>query len=79
MKESFINLVGEKFASWDPNRDGRLSADEVDRLIADPSIPVKNGVFEISLKDFVRVFQSISYETSAPLTAAVNQKRRGRA
>jgi hypothetical protein len=38
MKESFIKLVGERFASWDQNRDGRLSADEVDRLIADPSI-----------------------------------------
>jgi Calpain family cysteine protease len=38
MKESFLKLVGEKFASWDQNRDGRLSADEVDRLVADPSI-----------------------------------------
>jgi hypothetical protein len=38
MRESLIKLVDEKFATWDQNRDGRLSADEVDRLIADPSV-----------------------------------------
>jgi hypothetical protein len=39
--------------------------------------PVKNGVFEIPLKDFVRVFKAVNYETSAPLTAQVNRKRHG--
>jgi hypothetical protein len=32
--------------------------------------PVKKGVFQIPLEDFVRVFKAITYETSAPLPAA---------
>jgi hypothetical protein len=39
--------------------------------------PVKGGVFQISLDDFVRVFKSVTYETSAPLAPA-NQKRPAR-
>ena len=37
---------------------------------------VKKGVFEIPLKDFVRVFKAVTYETSASLTAVANPKRR---
>jgi hypothetical protein len=37
-KQSFKKIVSQNFPSWDQNRDGRLSADEIDRLIADPSI-----------------------------------------
>ncbi len=32
--------------------------------------PVKKGIFQIPLEDFVRVFKSVSYETSAPLPRA---------
>jgi hypothetical protein len=32
--------------------------------------PVKNGVFQIPLDDFMRVFNAVTYETSAPLRRA---------
>ena len=38
--------------------------------------PVKKGVFEIPLKDFVRVFKAVTYETSASLTPEAAPKRR---
>jgi len=37
-KQSFTKVVHQNFQKWDENRDGRLSADEIDRLIADPSV-----------------------------------------
>ncbi|HET6328760.1 MAG TPA: C2 family cysteine protease [Planctomycetaceae bacterium] len=32
--------------------------------------PVKNGVFQVPLDDFVRIFKEVTYETSAPLPRA---------
>ena len=37
-KQSFAKLVKQKFQKWDQNGDGALSADEIDRLIFDPSV-----------------------------------------
>jgi hypothetical protein len=54
MKQSFIKLVGEDFASWDQNRDGRLSADEVDRLVADPSVTGLEAAAVASIHQFLR-------------------------
>jgi hypothetical protein len=37
-KQSFAKLVNKNFQKWDQNGDGSLSADEIDRLILDPSV-----------------------------------------
>jgi Calpain family cysteine protease len=54
MKQSFLKLVDEDFARWDQNRDGRLSADEVDRLIANPSVTGLEAAAVASIHRFLR-------------------------
>jgi hypothetical protein len=37
-KQSFAKIVDKNFEKWDQNQDGSLSADEIDRLVVDPSV-----------------------------------------
>jgi Calpain family cysteine protease len=53
-KQSFIKLIGENFAAWDQNRDGRLSPDEIDRLIADPSVTGLKAAAVASIHRYLR-------------------------
>jgi Calpain family cysteine protease len=53
-KQSFSKLVGDNFSSWDQNHDGRLSADEVDRLVADPSVTGLAAAAVASIHQFLR-------------------------
>ncbi len=66
-KQSFARVVEQNFSNWDLNRDGRLSADEVDRLIADPSVSGLQAAAVASIHRYLRADGAPSAVTRADL------------
>jgi hypothetical protein len=60
----FPAQVKDHFARWDRNKDGTLSRDEIDRLVADPAVKGPEAAAVVALKRAVR---NIRY-TLPPLT-----------
>jgi Calpain family cysteine protease len=73
-KQSFIKLVGEKFAAWDQNRDGRLSPDEIDRLIADPQVVGLEAAAVASIHRYLRADGAPSAITQRELQTEAQQQ-----
>src|SRR5436190_13481505 len=46
----FVALVEKHFSSWDKNKDGRLSSEEIDELVSDQQIKGKTAAVVAALK-----------------------------
>src|SRR5271155_4993312 len=53
-KESFTKIVQRNFEKWDRNRDGHLSADEIDRLIFDPAVSGREAAAVAAIHRYLR-------------------------
>src|ERR1700685_3030307 len=73
-KQSFAKVVHQNFQKWDQNRDGWLSADEIDRLIADPSVNGLEAAAVASIHRYLRSTGAPPAVTQADLLAKVEQQ-----
>jgi Calpain family cysteine protease len=73
-KQSFTKVVGQNFANWDQNGDGRISADEIDRLIADPSVNGLQAAAVASIHRYLRADGAPPALTQADLLAKVQEQ-----
>jgi hypothetical protein len=53
-KQSFTKVVDQNFQKWDQNQDGWVSADEIDRLIFDPSVRGLEAAAVASIHRYLR-------------------------
>ena len=77
-KQSFTKIVDQNFPNWDQNGDGRLSADEVDRLIADPSVSGLQAAAVASIHRYLRADGAPPAVTQADLLTQSKINRRCR-
>ncbi len=73
-KQSFTKIVGQNFPSWDQNQDGRLSADEIGRLIADPSISGLEAAAVAAIHRYLRSNGAPSAVTQADLLSKAQEQ-----
>lgn len=73
-KQSFTKIVNQNFPRWDQDRDGRVSADEIDRLIADPSVRGLEAAALASIHRYLRADQAPTSLTQADLLAKIQDQ-----
>ncbi|MCE7973368.1 MAG: hypothetical protein DYG92_03440 [Leptolyngbya sp. PLA1] len=54
LEPTFASIAGERFGAWDTDRDGLLSAGEIDTLCIDPSVKGEEAAAVASLKRIIR-------------------------
>src|SRR5437870_5556516 len=69
-KGEFLEQVGANFSQWDLDRDGSLSANEIELAVSNPKVTGKAAAAAASLRRGVRM-KGIPSLTLAEITASV--------
>ncbi|HEV8070565.1 MAG TPA: C2 family cysteine protease [Planctomycetaceae bacterium] len=73
-KQSFTKVVNQNFQNWDQNRDGWLSADEIDRLVIAPSVSGLEAAAVAAIHRYLRSDGAPPAVTKADLLTKAEQQ-----